>query len=381
MNHPPRPGAANGNAFPNGAASAQWHSLCETRGRNVVFRSAKERSYAERKTTFSDSETQCECHWNAAPLGSPLNNSPRCHSRPRAGFSLIELMVSIAIIAVLAALLLPAIIQIREAARRAQCWSQLSQLGIALQTYESLHEVLPPGTQNRTGPIVSKESLDDQHVGWLTQLLPYFDGIQLHEQIDFRQSVYAPDHEPVRAYRLPLLLCPSDPDVRRGLVGLTSYCGIHNDTETPIDVNQNGVLFLNSAIRYEQIDDGTSYTIYVTESRIDHGGELGWMSGTRASLRNGVVWTNRGAVDAAGNAAPPEFITRPNEETASVQALRLKANRRSTGNEVGGPSSHHGDLFNVMLGDGSGRTLSMRTSPNVLRQMTHRADGELPEIE
>ena len=265
--------------------------------------------------------------------------------------------------------------------RRAQCLSQLSQLGIALQTYESQHEVLPPGTQNRTGPIVSKESLDDQHVGWLTQLLPYFDGIQLHEQIDFRQSVYAPYHAPVRAYRLSLLLCPSDPDARSGTVGLTSYCGIHNDTETPINVNQNGVLFLNSAIRYEQVEDGTSYTIYVTESRIDHGGELGWMSGTRASLRNGVVWLNRGAVDAAGNAVPPEFATRPNEETASVQALQLRAIRHSAGNAVGGPGGHHGPLFNVMMGDGSVRTLSIGISPNVLRQLTHRADGEVPELE
>ena len=299
----------------------------------------------------------------------------------RAGFSLIELMVSIAIIAVLAAVLLPAIRQAREAARRAQCLSQLSQLGIALQTYESLHEVLPSGTQNRTGPIVSKESLDDQHVGWLTQLLPYFDGIQLHEQIDFRQSVYAPYHAPIRAYRLSLLLCPSDPQARSGTVGLTSYCGIHNDTETPIDVNQNGVLFLNSAIRYEQVEDGTSYTIYVTESRIDRGGELGWMSGTRASLRNGVVWTNRGAVDAAGNVVPPEFATRPNEETGSAQALRLMASRHSAGNTVGGPSSHHGTLFNVMLGDGGARTMSINTSPNVLRQLTHRADGEVPETE
>ena len=318
---------------------------------------------------------------DAASLGGRASNRARCDSRYRAGFSLIELMFSIAIIAVLAAVLLPYIRQAREAARRAQCLSQLSQLGIALQTYESLHEVLPPGTQNRTGPIVSKESLDDQHVGWLTQLLPYFDGIQLHEQIDFRQSVYAPYHAPVRAYRLSLLLCPSDPDARSGTVGLTSYCGIHNDFETPIDVNQNGVLFLNSAIRYEQVDDGTSYTIYVTESRIDHGGELGWMSGTRASLRNGVVWTNRGAIDAAGKDAPPEFVTRPNEEIASIQALRLKANRRSAGHEVGGPSSHHGDLFNVMLGDGSARTQSIRISSNVLRKMTHRADGELPEAE
>ena len=301
------------------------------------------------------------------------------HARRNRGFSLIELMVSIAIICILASLLLPALRQCREAARRAQCLNQLMQVGIALQTYESAHGVLPPGTQNLTRPIVSKASPTDQHVGWLTQLLPFFDGMQLYEQIDFRQSVYAPVHETVRAYRLSTLLCPSDPETRSGGVGLTSYCGIHNDYETPIDVNQNGVLFLNSAIRYEQVDDGTSYTIFVTESRIDRGGELGWMSGTRASLRNGVVWSNRDTVDAGGNVAAPEFVVRAMEGAAVSLAPSPKSVLRSTGNEVGGPSSHHGSLFNALMGDGSVHTLSSNINPILLRQLTHRADGEVPE--
>ena len=151
-----------------------------------------------------------------------VTDFPAPYARRNSGFSLIELTVSILIIAMLAVWLLPAIRQAREAARRSQCLNQLMQLGIALQTYESVHGVLPPGTQNLTRPIVSKASPTDQHVGWLTQLLPYFDGMQLYEQIDFRQSVYAPVHETVRAYRLPTLLCPSDPEARSGGVGLTT---------------------------------------------------------------------------------------------------------------------------------------------------------------
>src|SRR5258708_39301261 len=79
--------------------------------------------------------------------------SRRTRSRP--GFTLIELLVVIAIISVLIALLLPAIQAAREAARRVQCVNNLMQIGIALQNYDSSHEILPSGVVDLAAPILN----------------------------------------------------------------------------------------------------------------------------------------------------------------------------------------------------------------------------------
>src|SRR5437762_12211285 len=89
------------------------------------------------------------------------------------GFTLVELLVVIAIIAVMVAMMLPAMQASRDLARRAECANNLMQQVLAVHNYESAYQVLPTGVSNPTGPI---ENLPvGEHQGWLLRLLPYLD--------------------------------------------------------------------------------------------------------------------------------------------------------------------------------------------------------------
>jgi prepilin-type N-terminal cleavage/methylation domain-containing protein len=80
-------------------------------------------------------------------------NRVQCSPRQRwarPAFTLIELMVVVANIGLLSAIIIPAVQSAREAGRRAQCFSNLRQLGVALQSYESVQNMFPP--ENRRSP-------------------------------------------------------------------------------------------------------------------------------------------------------------------------------------------------------------------------------------
>ena len=155
--------------------------------------------------------------------------------RNRPAFTLIELLVVIAIIAVLIALLLPAVQSAREAARRAQCVNNLMQLGIALQSYESSHEVFPPGVVNQSGPVLDQPK--GYHFGWLSQVLPYCEQRNVYNHFNFKVGLYELQNLTTRTTLVRTFLCPSDPGPNRATnkVALTNYAGCHNDVEAPID--------------------------------------------------------------------------------------------------------------------------------------------------
>ncbi|QDT94725.1 DUF1559 domain-containing protein [Gimesia aquarii] len=290
--------------------------------------------------------------------------------RSRRGFTLIELLVVIAIIAILIALLLPAVQQAREAARRSSCKNNLMQIGVALQNYEMAHNVLPSGTVNPTGPI--RNEAKGYHVSWIIQILPYLDEQTAFNKFDFNQSVYDPINKEVADYRISTLRCPSNPN--RG----HCYAGMQNDIETPIDVNNNGVLFLNSSVRYDEILDGSSKTIFVGE--ITQGNELGWVSGTRSTLRNAGEPINSNSPNFF--AGQTSFEQRFDSEDVEEDTENEEKSPESSGNEnealiVGGFSSYHTGGAHFGSGDGSVRFLSENINTKTYQALANRHDGQL----
>ncbi|MFH1921619.1 MAG: DUF1559 domain-containing protein [Planctomycetota bacterium] len=283
--------------------------------------------------------------------------------RNQRGFTLVELLVVIAIIGILIALLLPAVQAAREAARRSQCTNNLAQFGLALQNYDSAHEMLPPGVVNSEGPIRSEPQ--GYHMNWLVQLLPYVEEQVTFQHIDFSVGAYDEKNGPVSKTEISLFQCPSDPGGRYSgeTPSVSNYAGCHHDVEAPIDADNHGIFFLNSHVRYRDILDGATHTIFIGEKMID-ANDLGWLSGTRSTLRNTGTPINATAVIRD----EPGYHARPGKPQPVIDPTNLY---------VGGFSSYHPGGANFLFGDGSVRFLSETIDDQAYQQVGHRADGTL----
>jgi len=270
-------------------------------------------------------------------------------NRPQRGFTLVELLVVIAIIGVLIGLSMPAVQQAREAARRSSCSNNMMQLGLAVHLFEFSAEHFPAGVTNPDGPVRNEEL--GQHVSWAVQILPFIEQRNAYQHFDFDAGTYAAVNEPVRKAAISTFRCPSSPYTSYREIALGDYAGCNNESEQSIDRDRNGLLFLNSKIRYAEILDGASQTILLGES-VAYPTGLGWASGTRATLRNTIRLQE----------------TEKQEDPQSITASPLN---------VGGFSSIHATGSQYVFADGSVRFLTDSIDEELYRQFGHRADGEL----
>lgn len=316
--------------------------------------------------------------------------------KPFRAFTLVELLVVIAIIGILIALLLPAVQAAREAARRMQCVNNLSQLGLAVQSYEAAHEVLPPGVVDSTGPIINGP--EGYHMSWIVQILPFMEQGVAYKHIDFDYGAYSRKNRRVGEIEIAILRCPSS---ATGGSGAVEYAGCHHDVEKQIDADDHGMFFLNSALRTQEVPDGASHTIFLGEKLDKSGSGLGWMSGTRSTLRNTGTPINgktpAGAtegyevIDFWGEPAYEEYmgeyedesgkdeskVERQSAEPEEEEPLRLTEKEKAGLKYVGGFESQHPSVANFLLGDGSVRALADTMDFAVYQQLGHRDDGKL----
>ena len=241
----------------------------------------------------------------------------------RHGFTLIELLVVIAIIAILMAILLPAIQMTREAARRVQCKNNLKQVGLALLNHHDTHQRFPSGwTANADAGVPGW--------GWMSRLLPFVEQENLFNRLDSKLPITHNSHDQARLEPLSFLLCPSAQtfddqqiDLPQGTypdpygplafpysVSRSHYVGclgtfveqdeMEDGEYCPASVGVmagsrqlDGLFFRNSRVNLREVRDGTSNTIAVGErsGRVFDSGWIGVVHGSAYPAWRILGWT------------------------------------------------------------------------------------------
>jgi prepilin-type N-terminal cleavage/methylation domain-containing protein len=291
--------------------------------------------------------------------------------RARRGFTLIELLVVIAIFAVLIGLLLPAVQQSREAARRISCRNQIKQLGLAVHNYAETHGVVPPGYLYRVDSTTSPAS-NGAGFGWGAMILPFVEQTAIYGQFDWNRPLHDDVNRPARERHLPVFLCPSDPVSSNGYVemgplperyAMASYAANFGPPDLDADQEQRTGLFSrNSRTRWSDVTDGLSNTLMLGERQ-------------NGPFRNGAVHGNHFSYETAWAGAIRDW-DEPDDDHGHMTLFQTGHVPNSAESDDRDVSAPHVGYANFALADGAVRGISENVDHIVYEALGTRASGE-----
>ena len=301
-----------------------------------------------------------------------LSQRPR---QAKPGFTLIELLVVIAIIAILIALLVPAVQKVREASARAQCGNNLKQMGLAVLAYHDSYKMLP-------------NSRRDANYTWYVQILPFIDQVPLQAQWKMTSGNFYNQNATAQMTALPVFFCPSRrgpmattiPEPQQGgSLSATGACADYacnvgttgsdywwptNNDGTPNTPNDGPFRLDNNwglpttpafigGVKIAQITDGLSNTFMLGEKHVRLGKFGDYTLGDGPAYNGDSGHSNRGA-------GPTRTLA-----------------RGPTDSVTGRFGSYHPGICQFVLGDGTVRPVDLSINGSTLGFLANKADGQV----
>jgi prepilin-type N-terminal cleavage/methylation domain-containing protein len=301
----------------------------------------------------------------------------------RSAFTLVELLVVVAIIGILVSLLLPAVQKVRVAANRIKCQNNLRQFGLGLHHYHNVYNRFPLGNSNLMGYDPGSEP--DRRNWAVTAVLPFVEQNAVHEGVESYLAHGAPYivYCPLNQTVMPLFMCPADPANPKtitGGAGSTNQQGFHGNYaacagSTPFNSDSgedggddlNGIFYAFSKTSISDITDGSSNTLLLSELIIS------------ADINNHDV---RGRLFNPAKQGGILFSTLYPPNTPVADRLQwcqsiTEAPCISTWREINlSARSYHTGGVNAIFADGSGRFISNNIALTTWTALGTRRGGE-----